>query len=107
MEVERDAWVVNRAAVDAIIVVTADISKLLNVKLKILLLLLKLKEDGAMPTKKADMLLKYMAWKDRPPPVFEIQGITEEQVVSDEVNMENKNETAQALVELGLQTDVV
>jgi len=25
MEVERDAWVVNRAAVDAIIVVTADI----------------------------------------------------------------------------------
>ena len=75
MEVDRVVWVTNRAAADAITITTPDVSKLSNAKLKILLLPLKLKEDGAMPTKKADMLLKYMEWKDRPSPGFEMVGM--------------------------------
>ena len=39
-------------------------------QLKILLLPLKLKEDGAMPTRKKEMMEAYEVWKHRAPPVF-------------------------------------
>ena len=39
-------------------------------QLKILLLPLKLKEDGPMPTRKKEMMEAYEVWKHRDPPVF-------------------------------------
>ena len=78
MDVGRVVWVANRSIANAIIIATPNVSKLSNAKLKILLLPLKLKEDEAMPTKKANMLLKYMEWKDRPSPGFEMVGMAQE-----------------------------
>ena len=39
-------------------------------QLNVLLLSLKLKEDGAMPTRKKEILEAYKLWKQRAPPIF-------------------------------------
>ena len=48
-----------------------------NAQLKILLLPLKTKDDGAMPTRKKDMLEAYNKWKDRPPPTFHVHEVAQ------------------------------
>ena len=40
-----------------------------------------------MTTKKPDMLLTYNTWKDRPPPDFNTDGVTEEDGVADKYSI--------------------
>ena len=46
------------------------LEQLSNRQLTILLRPLKRKSDGAMPTKKSEMILKYQSWKNRPGVTF-------------------------------------
>jgi len=55
-----------------------------NAQLKIILLPLKTKYDGAMPTYKEDFIAAYDRWKDRAPPIFAI--VEREEVQANEVD---------------------
>ena len=47
------------------------LEKMNNEELKTLIRPLKLKDDGAMPTKKKNIIACYHQWKHRPPPLFQ------------------------------------
>jgi len=47
------------------------LEKMTNEELKTLIRPLKLKDDGAMPTKKKNIIACYHQWKHRPPPLFQ------------------------------------
>ena len=84
----NNAAITYRAAKDAadtLLATGIEISKMSNAQLKALLAPLKTKDDGAMPTRKKDMIAAYDKWKDRVPPTFttgveRFAGVQEQEV---------------------------
>ena len=84
----NNAAITYRAAKDAadtLLATGIEISKMSNAQLKTLLAPLKTKDDGAMPTRKKDMIAAYDKWKDRVPPTFtngveRFAGVQEQEV---------------------------
>ena len=61
-----------REAANVIIAQITDPTNMSNKELKILLLPLKIKADGTMPTRKKEMIKLYMRWKDLAPSMFDV-----------------------------------
>ena len=65
-------------------------------QLRIILLPLKRKEDGAMPTVKAKMIAAYESWKERQPPVFnETNELVSTEEQSDDVEDMDASDVAE------------
>ena len=84
----NNAAITYRAAKDtaeAILATGILISNMNNNQLKTILLPLKTKDDGAMPTRKKDMIAAYDRWKNRAPPIFTIVVREEVQAQANEL----------------------
>ena len=95
MEIEIVVYATSRAAIDAILILNPDTSKLTKTKLEILFLPLNLKPECAMPIRKSNMVLNYDTWKNVPPPNFDTDGIVEKDGVAEEYSATNKDGVAE------------
>ena len=73
-----------------------------NAQLKTILLPLKTKNDGTMPTWKQDILEAYEKWKHREPPTFNTQeSVREVEASEDEEATDLDNDILEAMLALG------
>jgi len=68
-----------------------DLQKMSIKDLRTILKSLKRNGDKALPTKKAQMLELYEAWKDREPPLFVCNRSLIDGIVNDDENDNNNN----------------
>ena len=71
---EQTAYLKLKEEADKVLSSGTELEKMTIKDLKTLVKLHKLRSDGAMPTKKEDLIDKYKQWKDRPPPQFNINS---------------------------------
>ena len=92
----KDEYEAHLAASAQLLATGKDINSMTNKELTVLIRPLKRKEDGAMPTRKTDLLAKYIQWKERPLLTFQLETGAE---VTDELDTHNEEDNHSLLSE--------
>ena len=69
-KLEKEAYIEMKAEEGKVLAKNKKLEDLTLKDLKSLVKPYKTKDDGAMPSKRKDLIQKYHLWKNRPPPLF-------------------------------------